>query len=323
MPPPIWSSHMTKSPLKFITLCALAGAIATFAQEAPTQQNNPEQPQYQQTAPQQPVYQQAAPQQPVYYAVPQPTQNVQYVAMPPQGPQQNQPMYAPAPPQQAIVVPPKPRRSNLSFFMGIDMNLYLSSMTYKEERDYDYYYDDFDAEHSFDGKGINAGIAIGFLIKDFIGIRGFFGLGKQSGQSSYESSDVKCPSESCKDIDAEATDVAFGVSTTFFPFNRRLGPMYNAYVDGAFGISIHLYDDDYNYAERFERDGSVTMFFKIEIGKLFPLNEYFNAGVGIAYSLDADSEQYSSSDYYNEYKQSIWVGMRFARKTNKTEALNN
>ena len=328
MPPPIWSSHMTKLPLKFITLCTLATSMAAFAQEEPVQQDNPQQPvyQYQQAAPQQPVYQQAAPQQPVYYAVPQNSQNVQYVSMPPaQAPQQNQAMYAPAQPQQGSVVPPKQRKSKVSFFMGIDMNFYLSSMTY--ETDEEYKYDsDLHAEHTFDGKGVNAGAAVGLLIKDIIGIRGFFGLGKQSGQSSYRSSDISCPAESCSDIDADVTNIALGASTTFFPFNRSLGPMYNSYIEGAVGISIHLYDDDYDYADRFERDGSILTFFKMEVGKLVPLNEFFNVGFGIAYSLDIASEMYSDSDEdidRGEFKHSLWVGVRFARKTNKTEAANN
>ena len=288
----------------FAILCALslAGASACFAQEPSTEQEAPQQ----------------SPQQPVYYAVPAQTQNVQYVVMPAaQAPQPQQTYMVTPQPVPVQVQVRKPKQSVLSFFMGLDLNFYASSLYFEEDNDYEYN-SDYAAEHEYKGNGFNAGISMGILIKDFIGVRGLLNLGMQSGESSYWSSKIRCYGDSCSNIDTDVIDFEMGISGTLFPFNSTDNPMYNAYLEGAFGMALHEYDDD--YALDFERDFSATMFIRLEVGKLFSIDNSWNVGFGVAYVLDIqyDNVQYSYEEtYYSDIKHSIWAGVRFARKLNK------
>ena len=205
--------------------------------------------------------------------------------------------------------------------MGIGVNFYASVMNFDEsESHHGYSYKEEESEHRFSGKGANVDWAMGVLIKDIVGIRGFFGLGKQSGHSNYWSSEIQCPKGNgrCNGIKSEDTDFNFGASTIVFPFNQSVGPMYNAYLEGAFGFSIHFFDDE--RADEYDRDVSGTMFLKFEMGKLYALNEWFNVGIGVAYTLDFASDHTDTS--YREFtsdetKHSFWIGLRFVRKWNK------
>lgn len=294
-------------------LCALALTCATtgFAQDNPQQQEVP---------------QQQATQQPVYYVVPQQTNTVQYVVVPQaQYQQQSQQAYMPPPqPQQPVPVPPVPRReSRISLFMGFDINFYASSMYYERDEDFVAGNDNatYETEHLYSGLGGSLGISAGVLIKDIIGVRGFFDIGIQSGESDYWNYRIRCRNDSCSNVDTELTDFIFGVSATLFPFNRSNGAMYNSYVQGDLAMDIQYYDDD--FAETFDHTGSASFFMKIEIGKLFSISETWNVGVGIAYSIDFlsfstyDEEQDTFTDQVGG-KQSFWAGVRFVRKKNKS-----
>ena len=294
----------------------------TFQQDQQDQQYTQDQTQQQefiQQAPQQNPQQipQQNPQQPVYYAVPKPTGNVQYVVMPQQNPPPQQVYMVNPQPQQTYAVPPvQQRQSSLSLFMGLGVNFYISTLTYEEDNDYSYD-SDYEAQHDFDGKGFNIEGDLGILIKDFIGIRGFFGIGEQSGESKYWNSNVRCDRDSCSDVETDVVHIFLGISATLFPFNKSDNPMYNAYVEGAFGLSIQTFDDE--VAELFDREGSATMFLKLEVGKLFRISETWNVGVGVAYSLDITAETYHDSyedTYYSDVKHSFWAGVRFVRKKN-------
>ena len=198
------------------------------------------------------------------------------------------------------------------------MNFYISTMSFEEDDEYSYE-SDYEAQHDFDGKGFNIEGNIGFLIKDFLGFRGFFGIGEQSGESSFSGSNIRCnTSNNCElEADTDLLQILLGVSATLFPFNKRDNPMYNAYIEGAFGVSIQSYDGD--YIKQLERDGSATILMKFEVGKLFRISQTLNAGFGVAYSLDISAEAYHDSyedTYYSEIKHSFWVGVRFVRKKN-------
>lgn len=312
-----------------IALCALTLACATtaFAQETEAIQQE-SYPQDQQEPPQQQVVQQQVPQQypqnpqqPVYYAVPQPTNNVQYIVVPqPQYQAQNQQGYMPPPqPQQPVAVPPvTPRQGKACFFMGFNMNFYASTLSFEETQDYDYnYYDDYRVNHEYDGKGINMEFLLGILIKDIVGIRGTFGFGEQKGESSYSGSKNRCSNNRCTDIETELADFSFGIATTVFPFNHANNAMYNSYVEGAFGFAIHSFDDE--LADYFEHSMAATLYMKIEIGKLFHIGETWNAGFGMAYSynfLDDTEHDYSEDYRHEEERHTFWVGVRFVRKRN-------
>lgn len=300
-------------------LCALALACAStgFAQDNPQQQDVP-----QQQAPQQ------NPQQPVYYVVPQQTNTVQYVVVPQaQYQQQNQQAYMPPPqPQQPVVVPPlAPRESKVTLFMGLDINFYASSMTYKRDEDHIVSDNDieYETEHLYSGLGVNMGLSLGVLIKDFIGIRGFFDIGEQSGESDYWNYRMRCSNDSCSNVDTDVTDFIFGISATLFPFNRTNGngALYNAYIQGDFALNLRNYDDD--FAKTFDHTSSATFFMKIEIGKLFSISETWNAGIGIAYAIDINDVTSYDDDHDSfidetEGRQSFWAGVRFVRKKNKS-----
>lgn len=317
---------MTIKSHNITALCAVALICATssFAQEEDSlqqetiQQDVQESPQ--QEDQQEPLQQEAQqnPQQPVYYAVPKPTGNVQYIVMPAQN-QQPQQTYVVNPQQQPQVIPPAPKKeSSLSLFMGLGVNFYISTMSFEEDDEYSYE-SDYEAQHDFDGKGFNIEGNIGFLIKDFLGFRGFFGIGEQSGESSFSGSNIRCNmSNNCElEADTDLLQILLGVSATLFPFNKRDNPMYNAYIEGAFGVSIQSYDGD--YIKQMERDGSATILMKFEVGKLFRISQTLNAGFGVAYSLDISAEAYHDSyedTYYSEIKHSFWVGVRFVRKKN-------
>lgn len=251
--------------------------------------------------------------QPVYYAVPSQPQAVQYVVVP--AGQTNQPAMGQGP-----GVPVKERKSNVSLLFGVDLSFYLTGQSYDEDSEYDLSTssDDVYASQTYDGKGFAGGISLGALIKDFVGIRGFVNVGMQSGETSYENKDVRC--DSCHDISTDLTDVRFGVEGTFFPFNSSRGAMYNAYIDLMIGVAVHVFDDP--FAADFEREVTATAVTKFEVGKLFPISESWNVGFGVAYSLDFQYEYTTSNTQeidYSDLANSLWVGIKFVRKKNKTE----
>ena len=292
---------MPKTPHILTALCtlALAGATVAFAQDPSSEQEAPQQ----------------SPQQPVYYAVPAQTQNVQYVIMPAAQAPQPQQTYMATPQPQPKAIPPKtPAESRISFFTGIDMNFYASTESFEEDRKFRYE-SDYEATHSFDGKGFNAGITVGVLFRDIAGLHALFNIGEQSGKSNYWNDSRK---NSDYHTESSAVDVAFGVSGTFFPFNMFKGALYNSYIDGTIGMSIHEFDDE--FAVDFGRAEASTAFIKLELGKLYPISKYWNIGFGVAYIFEFLNDDYidtyeKSSTY--DRRHSIWAGIRFAIKRNK------
>lgn len=289
----------------FATLCALtlAGAPACLAQELSTEQEPPQQ----------------SSQQPVYYAVPSQKENVQYIVMPSTQAPQPQQTYVvtpqPQPQPQPYAITPKARpESRISFFAGLDVNFYASTDEFEEERQYRYR-TDYEGNHTFDGNGFNAGLALGILFRDIAGLRGFVNIGEQSGESDYWNISKR---KSNYHAESEVVDFAFGVSGTLFPFNRFKGFIYNTYIDASVGISLHEFEDE--FAVDFGRNDATTSFFRLELGKLFPLSKYWNVGFGIAYVFennhDIYEDSYEESSAY-EMRHSFWAGVRFAFKRNK------
>ena len=325
---------MTIKSHNIIALCVLALACTTaaFAQETemPQQENYP---QDQHEPPQQQVIQQQVPQQypqqypqnpqqPVYYAVPQPTNNVQYIVVPQSQYQaQNQQGYMPPPqPQQPVAVPPvTPRQGKACFFMGVNMDFYASTLSFESDNHYvnylsnTYYDDDYRVNHEYDGKGISMELLLGVLIKDMVGIRGIIGIGEQEGESSYSGSKEQCSKEYCINTDTELADFSFGVAMAVFPFNQASNVMYNSYVEGAVGFALHSFEDD--LADDFDHSMSATLYMKVEIGKLFHIGEAWNVGVGMAYSYNFEYDDYDEYQHEEE-RHTFWVGVRFVRKRN-------
>lgn len=283
---------------------ALANAGVCFAQEETAEQGE--------TQAEQPVYaEEPAPQ----------TENIQYIVIPPKKKQQDTPA-APAsatPVQQTEPLPPPPpRESNFSLLFGADLSFYLTSQSYDEDSKYDLYESDDNvvASQDYSGKGFAIGLSMGTLIRDIVGIRGFINVGMQFGEASYENKEIPC--DSCSDVSTDLTDVHFGAEVTLFPFNGSKNALYNAYFDFALGASVHSRDDE--FASYFDRDETLSMLLKFEVGKLFPISKSWNVGVGIAYSLDIQY-LYTENDVeqvdYSDIGHSLWAGVRLLYKKNK------
>ncbi|MBO7413932.1 MAG: hypothetical protein J6U20_09780 [Fibrobacter sp.] len=208
-------------------------------------------------------------------------------------------------PQQPVAPPAPPRQRSVGFFMGINADFYYSELDCdKDGSD--------EVEQSYEGKGANFTLGIGILIRDFVGIRGILGIGAQNGDSYYKATRNNgnwyyreiYDNETTTDV----TDFTFGVSATIFPSNRKRNALYNFYIEGSTGLTMHSFAD--KYAEYLNRSFSATSILKIELGKLFPITDTFNVGAGLAYSFNIN-------DYEN--RTSIWAGVRLVHKRNKTE----
>ena len=255
--------------------------------------------------------------QPIYYIVPAQTQAPQNVPAPAEKSHYTNISETTAS-QPLPVATSSVRESRVSLFFEADLSYYLTSQSYEEESEYDLSTsrDDVYAYQYYDGQGFAVGLSLGAVIKDFIGLRGFINIGMQSGESSYESKDVRC--DSCSNISTDWTDYRFGAVATLFPFNSTRNALYNSYLDITLGAAIHERDDD--VAEYYDREVTATGYLKFEIGKLFPISKSWNIGFGVAYSLDY-SFTYSVSSTeeidYGDFGHSLWVGARFAFKRNK------
>ena len=218
-------------------------------------------------------------------------------------------------PQQPVAPPAPPRQRSVGFFMGINADFYYSELDCDRDGS-------DEVEQSYEGKGANFTLGIGILIKDFVGIRGILGIGAQNGDSYYKATRNKSNWDYREIYDGnwnyreiydnetttDVTDFTFGVSATIFPSNRKRNALYNFYIEGSTGLTMHSFAD--KYAEDLNRSISATSILKIELGKLFPITDTFNVGAGLAYSFNIN-------DYEN--RTSIWAGVRLVHKRNKTE----
>ena len=231
----------------------------------------------------------------------------QYGESPVYGSQQVQ--YTPAPTVE--------RESKVSLFMGADLGYNMTWQSYDEDSDYGDGEGRIVQSSEFEGSGFFGEFSLGVLIKDIIGARGFVNIGSQSGESSYDGKDIDCDS-TCKGVSTDVTDVRFGIKGTFFPLNGSDSPMYNSYIEVSFGVGLHYYDDA--WASSVDHEFAGPMFFKFEVGKLFPIGKTWNVGVGVAWSMDIEGQWESSNTQdisKSDIANTVWFGVKFARKKNK------